>query len=130
VLIFGELFGEDVGVVGVIVATIITNLTICHIVEPYVLFKHAFHQSPKKYWARNYLYIAGFACALFAMSFCSQSYDNVWVELLVNGSLSVVVSAALIALVALISKEFRTHVFAILKKAGSLGKIIKGKFGA
>ena len=130
VLIFGELFGDDVGVVGVIVATIITNLTICHVVEPYVLFKHAFRQSPKKYWARNYLYIAGFICALFAMSFCSQSYDNVWLELLVNGSISVAVSAALIALVSLISKEFRTHVFTILKKAGSLGKIIKGKFGA
>ena len=48
VYLFGYLWGEDYAIVGVIVATIITNLTICHIVEPYVLHKYAFHLSPKK----------------------------------------------------------------------------------
>ena len=46
---------EDYSVVGVIVATIITNLFICHIVEPYVLFKNAFKSSPKKFYFKKYI---------------------------------------------------------------------------
>ena len=45
VKLFGLSGGDELGVVGVIVATIITNLTICHIVEPLVLYKHAFETS-------------------------------------------------------------------------------------
>ena len=37
-------------ILGVLVATILTNLLICHVVEPFVLYKHAFQENPKKYY--------------------------------------------------------------------------------
>ena len=43
-----------IGVVGVIAATILTNLLICHIVEPYVLYRYALSASPIKHYLRNY----------------------------------------------------------------------------
>ena len=43
-----------IGVSGVIVATVITNLLICHLVEPYVLYKNAFDLSPNTFYLKNY----------------------------------------------------------------------------
>ena len=57
------------GVTGVIVATIITNLVICHIVEPYVLYKHAFHEKTTKFYFVNYFLIALFICLLFVCDY-------------------------------------------------------------
>ena len=46
------------------ITTIITNIFICHIIEPYVLYKYAFKSNVKGYYLRNYLYIAVFCAAL------------------------------------------------------------------
>ena len=91
--------GEQLGVVGVIAATIITNLTICHIVEPYVLYKHAFNKSAKRHMAKNYCYIAVFVVALILLNGLMQTKDNQWAELLINGAMSVGVSATMLGAV-------------------------------
>lgn len=109
VVMFTRWFGEDFGIVGVIVATIITNLTICHIVEPYVLYKHAFNSSVRSHYLRNYTCIAVFIVALTAMNFCLQTVDNVWTELLVNGCISILFSFVIVILAFIMNKDFRYY---------------------
>ncbi len=107
VLLFTRWFGEEIGLVGVIVATIITNLTICHIVEPRVLYKHAFHTSVKKHLIKNYAYVSLFGVALFALKLCMRTVENAWVELLVNGGISLLFSLAIAIITVLADKDFR-----------------------
>ncbi len=110
VFLFSYLFGEDFAVVGVIVATIVTNLTICHIVEPRVLFKYGLQSPTKKYYLRNYLYIAVFGAALTALHFCLQTYSSEWKELLVNGCIAVAIALIPSVAVAFIDKDFKHYI--------------------
>lgn len=103
-IILSIILVKIIGVAGVIAATIITNLVICHTVEPYVLFKNAFGSSPKKFYLTNYGMILLFAGALIALTYCLQEVDNRWIELLLNGSISLVVSAVVCVFIALIKK--------------------------
>lgn len=118
VLLFTKLWGENFGVVGVIVATIITNLIICHIVEPYVLYKYAFRSSVRMHFFKNYTYIALFVITLIALNFCMVTVDNQWFELLINGSISFALSALLIVLVIFVDKDFRHYFSVFLRKSG------------
>lgn len=88
-VVLSILFVKWIGVPGVIAATILTNILICHVIEPYVLYKNAFSCSPVKYYVRNYGMIFLFGAVLLVLSRCLQSYDNQWLELLVNGFISV-----------------------------------------
>ncbi len=116
VYLFSYFFGEDFAVVGVIVATIITSLTICHIVEPHVLYKYAFKARTKKYYIRNYLYIAIFTVSLVALNFCLQSYESQWKELLVNGSIAVAIAIVPSTIIILLDKDFRHYMAVMLNK--------------
>lgn len=108
-ILFVFVFPEEYNVVGVIVATIITNLLICHIVEPHVLYKYAFHASAKRYYIRNYAYMAGFCVALVALHFSLQSFDNRWIDLLVNGCIAVGIAIIPCAIAVLVNKDFRHY---------------------
>lgn len=115
-ILFVCVFPKDYRVVGVIVATIVTNLFICHVVEPYVLYRHAFGTSVKKYYLRNYLYIIVFVGAMFAMHFCMQHFESQWLELLVNGCISLAFSIPICVMVSLSNKDFRHHFLRLLEK--------------
>jgi hypothetical protein len=114
---------DEYKVVGVIVATIITNLLICHIVEPHVLYKYAFKQPAKKYYIRNYLYIAVFTASLIGLNFCMLNIENQWLQLLVNGCISVAISLVIAVIAILIDKDFRHYVKVFLNRIKS--KLIK-----
>ena len=107
VKIFTNIGGEEFGVVGVIAATIITNLLICHVIEPYVLYKHAFCKPVKKHLFRNYCYIAVFILALLVLNPLLRTIENRFLELLVNGMISIGVSAVALFLVFLADKSVR-----------------------
>ena len=92
-------FVKRIGLVGVILATTVTNLLICHVVEPYVLYKHAFGSSPATYYVKNYSMIGLFLLGLLCMSSLRISLQNPWAGLLVNGSISVGISLVLLAIV-------------------------------
>lgn len=109
VFLFGYLFGEDYAVVGVIVATVLTNISICHVVEPHVLYKYGLQSSAKTYYIRNYLYIALFAAMLVTLHFCLQTCDNQWKEMLVNGCIAVALAVVPSVAVALLDKDFRHY---------------------
>ncbi len=111
VYLFGYLFGEEFAVVGVIVATIVTNLAICHVIEPHVLYKYGLNSKTKNYYIRNYIYIIIFAAALIGLHFCLQSYANEWKELLVNASISLAIAILPCIVVALIDKDFRRNFY-------------------
>ena len=116
VYLFGYLWGEEFAVVGVIVATIITNLFICHIVEPHVLYKYAFKSKTKKYYIRNYAYMALFCVVLTALHFCMISNENQWVELFANGGISLAFSLSVSVIVAVCNRDFRQHMKNMLQK--------------
>ena len=122
-IILSIAFVQWLGVVGVIVATIITNLVICHIVEPYVLYKHAFNQSPKKYYFLNYGLILIFGGFLSILHFCLRSIENMWLNLLVNGCIAVALALIPLIILFIVSKTYRqnvlkafSYVFSLFKK--------------
>lgn len=96
-----------IGIVGVIIATITTSLLICHVVEPYVLYKNAFDKSPKDYYLKNYGMIIVFLVMLMLLNGCMKHFDSQWTELLVNGFISVGFSASVSLIVFLCSKDLR-----------------------
>ena len=102
-IVLSILFVQWIGVTGVIVATIITNLLICHVIEPYVLYKNAFGLSPKKYYFKNYARICLFAIALVVLEYCKQSYAEAWTEFFVNGFVSVGISIIVCLIVLLLN---------------------------
>ncbi len=108
-LLFVCVFPEDTRVVGVIVATILTTLLICDTVEPYVVFRHVFGESPRKFCLRNYSYIALFTACLALLSRITQPSADVVSGFLVNGLISVGVSAAALGLLMLFDRRFRAE---------------------
>ena len=108
---------EEYNVVGVIVATIITNLLICHIVEPHVLFKYEFIVSAIMYYLRNYMLICLFTVCLFVLSKLMVTTESVWSQLLANGFVSVGISLPVVGLMLIIKKDFRIQLFGEIRKA-------------
>lgn len=104
------------GITGVIIATIITNLLICHTVEPYVLFKDGLETSPKKYYFENYIFIAIFMLALTIVHFVHIDIDNNWLSLLVNGIIAVGISVVPVLTMYIYNKDFRLETNNIINK--------------
>lgn len=98
-LVLSVVLVKQMGVTGVIAATILTNLLICHVVEPYVLYRHGFSASPKSYYVRNYGMILLFTVALLLLNGLLRQADSRWMALFVNGLISLGVSAAVCAVV-------------------------------
>lgn len=93
-IILSVLLVRIIGVTGVIAATIVTNLLICHVVEPYVLYKNALEANPVQYYLRNYSMILLFFGAMMLLDSKMISAAP-WRELMVNGTLSVAISLVL-----------------------------------
>lgn len=106
-IVLSILFVSFMGVPGVLTATIMTNLVICHIVEPYVLYKYAFCAPVKRYYLRNYGMILLFVAVLALFSGIMWENDRQGMQLLVNGILSVCVSVPVCALVLMRQPEVR-----------------------
>lgn len=113
------------GVTGVIIATIITNLLICHTVEPYVLFKDGLEMSPKKYYLENYLFIIIFGIALTALHFAHIDIANVWLSFIVNGFIAVGISIIPVIIMFIYNKDFRTETNSIIRKLLVKLKLVK-----
>ncbi len=91
-------------VAGVILATIITTLLICDTVEPFVIFRHVFGKSPKKFWLRNYAYIALYVVCLLTLTRLAVTGSIV-----LNGLISIGMSAAALGLLFLVDRFFRSE---------------------
>ena len=114
-IILSVLFVNVIGVTGVIVATIITNLLICHVVEPYVLYKNAFGISPQKFYLKNYGMISVFLIALIAEHFILLSLTNEFAEMVVNGLISIAYSTVLCVIILFFVRNQSKQLIKILK---------------
>ena len=115
-IVLSILLVKLVGVTGVIIATIVTNLLICHVIEPYVLYKNAFSISPRRYYFTNYIMISVFTVALAALNLCLRNFSNEFTELIVNGCISVAVSLATCLFVVGFNSETTKNIRLLFKK--------------
>lgn len=106
---------DDLKVVGVIISTIITNLLICHIIEPFVLFKYVFKNRPTKYYMYIYTMIAVFICSMFLQNqICVFRDSNIYIQILINGLLSVGISSIIVLLFVIIEPNIRNSIIHFL----------------
>jgi hypothetical protein len=115
-LMLVNLLPEEYKVVGVVISAIVTNVLICHIVEPYVLYKHALKCSPRKYYVQNYLLTVLFVVLLLIFETIQVHINGIWINLLVNGCISVALSMVSVAIVMLSNKDFRYYGMKSVKK--------------
>lgn len=115
-ILLRNLYENEYGAIGVLLATVITNLFICHTVEPYVLFKYAFSKSVKHHLLRNYAYIGSFTLALLLESKLLRTDLTGWVGIFINGGISVFASLILILTVLLFDKQLRNTFYFRSKK--------------
>ena len=108
-LVLSILFVSHFGVVGVIFATILTNLFICHIIEPFVLHKNVFKVSVKGFCIKNYGYILLFAVGLVGLHYSMLSIDNIWFQALVNGGIGLLYAVVLVLIVVFTNKDFKNY---------------------
>ncbi|MBR3174861.1 MAG: hypothetical protein IKF55_03210, partial [Oscillospiraceae bacterium] len=116
-LVFVRVFPEDLKIVGVIAATIITTLIICHVVDPYVVFKHSFKMPVKEYYIRNYSYIGLFTLALIFITYLTRPVEGPVAGILLNGFISIGVSLVTLGIVIIADKSFRLELCTMGRKA-------------
>lgn len=104
-----------IGIIGLLVSHIITDLFIAHIIEPFVLYKYGFNKSPINYYIYNYTIIALFSLSTFAFEIVKYTHVNLWIGLLVNGIISILISFVFILFIAFTFKRFREGIRMLLK---------------
>lgn len=105
-----------IGLPGVLIATIITNVLITHVIEPFVLYKHGFEISPKKYYIFNYLGIVLFAGVLLIYNYIPfKDFNSLFTSLLFKGFLSVFITFSLMMLLYIVSSTFRENIKKLFK---------------
>lgn len=115
-LVLSVLFEKLIGVTGVIVATIITNLLICHIIEPHILFKYALHKPVRKFYVKNYGYILVFVIVLLLLDKVLVAFENCLVEMIVNAGFSILFSMVFISALMLVNKNMQAYVKSMFNK--------------
>ena len=115
-LILSLILVKLIGISGVLIATIITNLFVTHTIEPYVLFKYGFNLKPFKYYLVNYLGIVLFFSLLLIFNFVPiLSTNNLIVNIILNGITSITISFIVFLILYLASDTFR-NTFKLLAK--------------
>ena len=107
---------EELKLTAVLIANICSNLFVCHIVEPYILFKHVFKCSATKYYVRNYLLILFFVVIVYLFQFIRIETANPLQDFLINGCLSVAISIVSVPVMLLINKDFDYYCKCFMKK--------------
>lgn len=115
-LILSVLFVRWFGMAGVIGATLLTNLFICHIVEPYVLYKNAFEESPIRYYLKNYGMLILFACVMGIQNWLTIINENHWIQFFVNGIVSVLIACIICAIVLLLNRKSAKYLLGIIRR--------------
>lgn len=114
-LILSWLFVRYWGIIGVLIATILTNIGICMIVEPYILHKYVFKSSCKKFYTSHYASIVFFTIALLCLDRWMVTIENVWKQMIVNGMKSIIISFAASGVIMVTNRDFRKFLKKVLK---------------
>ena len=105
------------GIYGVLIATIVVDILMYHIVEPLVLFKYGFEDKPFKYYILNYSLIAFFIGEVFLFNTIHISFDSVFVHFLVSGSLSIAFNIIPVGIVVLVNPKIKKKIGRILHRS-------------
>lgn len=104
------------GVTGILVSNIVTNVFICHIIEPYVLYKYAFKKKMKSYFVVNNLVMILFVGIIYGFSLLDGVFDySNFINLLIKGFTSVVISLIALTICYLVSPTFKNSIKKIIK---------------
>lgn len=68
-IILSIIMGKLIGLNGILLATIISKLATCFWYEPYMLYKHYFKSSPKRYFSYQFLFVLTEAAVCVAIYF-------------------------------------------------------------
>lgn len=97
-----------VGTVGVLIATIASKLLVTYSYEPYILFKISFERSSKKFQTIHYLTPIFFILVVFGYLILPiHSTTNLIFDLLLKGSISVIVSGISLSILYLLFPPFK-----------------------
>jgi len=123
-IILSIIFVQFLGVGGVLVGTIITRLTISYTYEPHILFIVGFEKAnAKEFYKIHYgSFIIFMLATLVYMLIPNFNFNNIYLNLLFNGSLSIVVSTIFIGLIYLLYKPFRNEINSLTKAGVNLLK--------
>lgn len=125
-LLFVKVFPEGFEVTGVISATIVTNLLICDIVEPHIIFKYVFAEPAKGFCARNYINIAAFTVCMFIMDLLRVDCSSCLEGVIVNGSISICISVAALLIISSADRKFREECRILLNQTTKWLKNVTG----
>ncbi len=95
------------GITGVFLATIITNVLIADVVEPYVIEKIVLGVSPKVYYIKNSFFIGVFVGIIYLYDYISPSFDNDITQFFVSGFISVGIALVISLIYLIFDKNFR-----------------------
>lgn len=96
------------GIMGVFIATIATNLCISYVVEPYVVEKIVLEESPKRYYIKSVLFLAIFVGCVFGFDYIAPSEGfGEFVLFLFRGFIAVGVAVAIGGIYLIFDKNFR-----------------------
>lgn len=99
---------QVMGIVGVFIATIATNIFISYIVEPYVVEKIVLEESPKNYYIKSVVFLAIFVGCIFGFDYIAPSEGfNEFLLFLFRGLIAVGVAVVIGAIYLIFDKNFR-----------------------
>lgn len=109
---------EDIKLSGVLIANIVSNLFVCHIVEPYVLYKHVFKAPIRRVYLRNYLLVLIFVVIVYGYGLLYVETSNPWLNIVVNGCISLSVSWISIPIIMCTNRDFRFYFKRMITRIG------------
>lgn len=116
-LILSIILALNFGFVGVLMATIITNLFLTLIIEPFVLYKYAFKKDIKSFYFKQYSYIIFFVLFLYLSTLLKQNYILFDLKELIINFLVVLLFTLFAFLISIYSsKEFKMFIISKIPK--------------
>lgn len=118
-VVLSILFAYLFGIYGVLIATALIVIFIYHPVDSYILHKYLFDKKPYGDLLHKLVAVILFICVIMIMHFIHIDNDNLFVEILINGCISVAISLLCVTILELpfLKKDLR-----LFKEMGFLKK--------
>lgn len=125
-IILSVIFALKWGIVGILIATIISKLIITYLYEPLILYRDTFNKSPRKFYFAHYSNFLIFVIVSLIYSLLPiPKMNNIYVNILINGTISVMLSLATFVVIYIIYKPFRVVLNNIIIDFKNIRKIRK-----
>lgn len=121
-LVFSIVLGIRYGLNGIIIGTIISNITIILIYKPILVFKRCFDKDIKEYIKVYGNYFVLLVISLFCLNIATKPFIvgniNSWIEWIIYATVISVITGVILFIVFLLNKDFRNiiKVYVLKKK--------------